>query len=84
MWVEKKMPKLVLVCSKRPKIAHLNTLKNFFVKMFYNFFVIFMKNAFATIFWYFSKTKRTCGQQKILYIVNYLDIGLKKKQFILC
>ena len=36
-----------------PKIAPFNTLKLFFCKMFYYFFVTFMKNAVATISWFF-------------------------------
>ena len=38
--------KKVLGCSKMPKIAHLNTLKLFFGKIFYYFLGTFMKNVF--------------------------------------
>ena len=47
--------KKVLGCSKVLFLAFLNTLKLFFGKMFYYFFVTFMKNAFATISWFFIK-----------------------------
>ena len=53
----------------------------FFGKMFYYFFIVFMKNAFETISWFFYKTKRTCYQQKFLITVKYFKIWLKNTFF---